>query len=176
MLLLLFTTVTLRPFHKPLGPQVRNTTFRRMEKGNAFNNLLGMVLDDGQRECRCLVCNRAFANDEELGEPAVLPAHAKLAACLLPCCLLMNLVLLLHAHWEKSIHVMYLQWLQDAVHLYYVVPQVAMSCTFQQPPAVPDFVHQCWRKRTRLAIAHFRLVTCCDLDTPSAYSRDGQLC
>jgi hypothetical protein len=39
-----------------------------MEKSNAFNNLLGMVLDDGQRECRCLVCNRAFANDEELGE------------------------------------------------------------------------------------------------------------
>jgi hypothetical protein len=24
---------------------VRNATFRRMEKGNAFNNLLGMVLD-----------------------------------------------------------------------------------------------------------------------------------
>eukprot|EP00882_Tetradesmus_deserticola_P030122 GHRQ01033797.1.p1 GENE.GHRQ01033797.1~~GHRQ01033797.1.p1 ORF type:complete len:728 (+),score=351.39 GHRQ01033797.1:103-2286(+) len=48
--------------------KVRNATFRRMEKSNAFNNLLGMVLEDGQRECRCLVCNRAFANDEELAE------------------------------------------------------------------------------------------------------------
>lgn len=48
--------------------QVRNAAFRRMEKSSAFNNLLGMVLEDGQRECRCLVCNRAFANDEELGE------------------------------------------------------------------------------------------------------------
>ncbi|WIA21892.1 hypothetical protein OEZ85_004263 [Tetradesmus obliquus] len=48
--------------------RVRNAAFRRMEKSSAFNNLLGMVLEDGQRECRCLVCNRAFANDEELAE------------------------------------------------------------------------------------------------------------
>jgi hypothetical protein len=41
-----------------------------MEKSSAFNNLLVMVLEDGQRECRCLVCNRGFANDEELGEAA----------------------------------------------------------------------------------------------------------
>jgi hypothetical protein len=54
-----------------------------MEKSNAFNNLLGMVLDDGQRECRCLVCNRAFANDEELG--ACLRHHVQ--AALVCCCL-----------------------------------------------------------------------------------------
>jgi hypothetical protein len=61
--------------------QVRNATFRRMEKSNAFNNLLGMVLDDGQRECRCLVCNRAFADDEELG--AWCTAHGCCAGVLL---------------------------------------------------------------------------------------------
>lgn len=64
-------TVSMLPLPLALLPsllQLRNEKFKKMEKGNAFNNLLELVVEEGQRECRCMMCNRAFENQAQLGE------------------------------------------------------------------------------------------------------------
>lgn len=38
----------------------------------------------------CLVCNRAFANDEELGEPLLLVPQIPAASLMSLCCLVCN--------------------------------------------------------------------------------------